>query len=117
MSIPKTVLAPTVIAVSPTETTLLSLTLSTMRSAERLTVQLANLDATQTFAGVVYRRQSGMVAWADSSIPDFSSIGPLGSAMADLVVGGTEELEVRGTMSGAGGSVRVGATKKDATFA
>jgi hypothetical protein len=80
-----------------------------------VTIQVVNLDGTQTFAGIIYRRKTGMSAWAPSSIPDFASVAAGASVMADLDVEGTDELELRGTMSGAGGSVQVGATRKGAT--
>ena len=103
------------VAVAPTETTILSVSRDTLRGAKRLTVGVENLDATQTFAGVVYRRMSGMTTWAASSLPDFSSMPALSSVVSDLDVEGTDELEVRGTMSGAGGDVLVRANRKAST--
>lgn len=106
---------PTTVAVAPTETTLCSFNRDTLKGASRITVQVYNTDAAQTFAGIVYRRKANMSAWAPSTITDFSSVDPLTSAMADLDVAGTDELELRGTMSGAGGDIQVGATRKAAT--
>jgi hypothetical protein len=103
------------VTVAPTETTVASFARSMLNGAKRVTVQVVNLDVTQTFVGVVYRKKSGMSAWAPSTMPDFASIGPLTSVMADLDVEGTDLLEIRGTMSGAGGDVEVGATRKAAT--
>lgn len=107
--------APVTVTVAPTETTLCSFTRDTLKGAKRVTVQVYNANASQTFVGLVYRRKAGMSAWALSTLSDFVSVGPLSSAMADLDVEGTDELEVRGTMSGAGGNVQVGATRKAAT--
>jgi hypothetical protein len=78
-------------------------------------VGVQNDDGSQTFAGTVYRRLAGMTVWAASTIGDFGSIAAGTSVVADLDVEGTDELEVRGTMSGAGGNVRVKATRKAAT--
>lgn len=103
---------PVTVAVAPTETTVLTVTRDSLRAARRITVQIYNADAAQTFAGVVYRKVRNMTAYAVSTLPDFSSIGPLSSVMADLDVEGTDELQIRGTMSGAGGNVQVGATRK-----
>jgi hypothetical protein len=107
--------APVTVVVAPTETTLCSFARDTLKGAKRVTVQVYNANAAQTFVGVVYRRKTGMSAWAPSTIGDFASVGPLTSVMADLDVEGTDELELRGTMSGAGGNVQVGATRKAAT--
>lgn len=106
-----TLVAATTVAVAPTETTLCSLTRTMLRGAERVSVQVYNTDAAQTFVGTVYRRKADMGAWAASTLPDFSSVGALSSVMADIDVEGTDELEVRGTMSGAGGDVQIGVTK------
>lgn len=107
--------AATTVAVAPTETTILSVSRDTLRGAKRLTVGVENLDATQSFTGAVYRRMSGMTAWAQSPLADFASILAGAAVVADLDVEGTDELEVRGTMSGAGGDVLVRANRKAAT--
>ena len=104
--------APVTAAVAPAETTQCSFSRDQLKGAKRVTVQVHNTDATQTFAGTVYRRKAGMTAWAPSTVPDFSSVNPLSSVMCDLDVEGTDELELRGVMSGAGGGVVVGATRK-----
>lgn len=105
----------TTVSVAPTETTVLSVTREVLRGAKRLTVGVENADGSQTFSGIVYRRMSGMTAWAASSIGDFASIGPGSAVVADLDVEGTDELEVRGTASGLGLNVRVKANRKAAT--
>ena len=105
----------TTVAVAPTETTVLSVARESMRGAKRLTVGIENKDGSQVFAGMVYRRMSGMTAWAASTIGDFASIAAGTSVVADLDVEGTDEVEVRGTMSGAGGNVLVKANRKAAT--
>jgi len=107
--------APVFVVVAPTETTLCSFTRDQLKGAKRVTVQVFNMDAAQTFTGTVYRRKAGMDAWAPSTVPDFFSVNALLSVMADLDVEGTDELEVRGSMSGAGGTVQIGATRKAST--
>lgn len=105
----------TTVAVAPTETTILSVSRESLRGAKRLTVGVENKDGSQTFAGVVYRRMNGMTAWATSTIADFASIAAGASVVADLDVEGTDELEIRGTASGAGLNVLVKANRKAAT--
>lgn len=107
--------APVTVSVAPTETTLCSFTRETLKGAKQVTIQVVNLDAAQTFVGIVYRRKAGMSAWAPSTLPDFSSVNALSSVMVDIPVEGTDELELRGTMSGAGGNMQVGATRKAST--
>ena len=106
---------PTTVAIAATETVVVSYQREVLKGASRVTVQVVNLDAAQTFAGAVYRRQVGMTTWALSDFADFATIAPLGSVMSDMDVEGTDELEVRGTMSGAGANVMVAATRKAAT--
>lgn len=105
----------TTVAVAPTETVVLSVSRELLRGAKRITVGVQNDDGSQTFAGTVYRRLNGMTVWAASSIGDFASISAGDAVVADLDVEGTDELELRGTMSGAGGNVTVKATRKAAT--
>jgi len=106
--------AVTTVSVAPVETTVLSVSRETLRGAKRITVGVQNDDPSQTFVGALYRRLSGMSVWAQSSIGDFASIGPGAAVVADLDVEGTDELELRGYMSGIGGDVRVKATRKAA---
>lgn len=94
---------------------MLSVSRELLRGAKRITVGVQNNDATQVFAGTVYRRLNGMTTWAASGLVDFSSVSPLSAVVADLDVEGTDELELRGYMSGAGGIVVVKATRKAAT--
>lgn len=115
VSVSAPLLAPTTVAVAPTETVVCSFTRDSLKGAKRLTVQVSNADATQTFAGTVYRRLRGMTLWTASTIGDFGSIAPSTAVVADLDVEGTDEVEVRGTMSGAGGNVSVAANRKAAT--
>lgn len=92
------------VAVAPTSTTVLSVD---VRGELRVSVQIDNLDAAQTFSGTVERRVAGAGNWSPSSLGDFSSIAALGSVTADLDVAGSADLRIVGTMSGAGGDVRV----------
>jgi len=105
----------TTVAVAPTETTVLSVARESLRGAKRLTVGVQNDDGSQTFAGTVYRRLNGMTTWAASTLSDFASVAAGSAVVADIDVEGTDELELRGTMSGAGGNVKVKATRKAAT--
>lgn len=93
-----------VVAVAPTSTVVLEVD---VREEEWVTAQVANLDASQTFDGVVERRQSPDMPWAPSTLSDFAGIAPLTSVVADLDVSGTGFLRMVGTMSGAGGNVGV----------
>lgn len=115
VSISNSLNAATSVSVAPTETTVLSVSRDLLRGAKRVTVGLQNNDASQTFSGTVYRRLNGMTTWAASGMVDFSSVLPLSAVVADLDVEGTDELELRGYMSGAGGTVVVKATRKAAT--
>ncbi len=103
------------VAVAPTQTTLMTWTKEQLRGAKRITAYVYNADAAQVFTGTVQRRMAGSTTWASSSIPDFSSIPALTAVMADLDVEGSDEVRIVGTMSGAGGDVQCGATRKAAT--
>ena len=104
--------APTTVLVAPTTTTVAYFD---TRFDEILTVQVENLDATQTFAGTIQRRLDAGNGWAVSDASDyFATVGPLGAVVADLDARGTSELRLVGTMSGAGGNVRVTARRRAA---
>lgn len=105
-------LAPTTVAVAPTTTVVATFDLGAF--AGQLTVQLDNLDLSQTFVGVVQRRLDSAHAWADSELADFSSIAAGSSICADLDTSGTRYLRLVGTMSGAGGDVLVSARRRSA---
>lgn len=104
----------TTVAVAPTSTEVFVVD---VRDEQWLTVQVTNLNASQTFTGVVERRVSDSMAWASSTIGDFAGIppsgtvdangAPLDSATVDLDVTGTGFLRLVGVMSGAGGDVSV----------
>lgn len=97
-----------IVAVAPTETVVLSYALGELKATGRVGVQLVNMDATQTFTGGIRRRKYGMSAWAIAADSFFTSIAPMTSELADIDVYDTEELEVFGSMSGAGGDIEVG---------
>lgn len=103
------------VSVAPTQTTLMTWTKEQLRGAKRVTTYVYNADASQTFVGTVQRKMTAASSWASSSIPDFSSIPALTAVMADLDVEGSDEVRIVGTMSGAGGNVSCGATRKAAT--
>lgn len=103
------------VTVAPTQTTLMTWTKEQLRGAKRVTAYVYNTDAAQTFVGTVQRRMTNGTAWASSTISDFSSIAAQTAVMADLDVEGSDEVRIVGTMSGAGGDVQCGATRKAAT--
>lgn len=103
------------VAVAPTQTTLMTWTKEQLRGAKRVTAYVYNADAAQTFVGTVQRRMTNATSWAPSTIPDFSGVAPQTAVMADLDVEGSDEVRLVGTMSGAGGDVQCGATRKAAT--
>lgn len=103
------------VAVAPTSTTVVSWNRTQLGSTKRVTVYLANLDGSQTFVGQVERRMANSTVWAVSTLGDFASVAAGTAVMADLDVEGSDEVRITGTMSGAGGDVSVGATRKAAT--
>jgi len=81
-----------------------------VRDRSLVTVQIVNLDPSQTFDGTVWTRQNPTLDWAPSSIGDLSAIPPTSSApfnsrSVDLDVTGAGWLRVTGVMSGLGGNV------------
>lgn len=105
-------MAITTVAIAPTETVVVALGVTYWGTATRVSIQVVNLNGSQLFVGVVYRRKYGMSAWAQAPNADFESIPAGESRMMDLDSFGTDELEVRGYMSGAGGNVQVGDSKR-----
>lgn len=97
-----------VVTVAPTSTVVVSLD---VRDDEWLTMQVDNLDGSQTFTGTIERRVSEQMTWSQSTIGDFAGIAAGGSATADLDVSGTGFLRLVGVMSGAGGDVAVSTRK------
>ena len=98
------------VSVGPTSTVVADLD---VRSDEWVTLQIDNLDGTQTFTGVVERRQSPEMDWAPSTMGDYAGIAPGTSVVADLDVSGTGYLRVVGVMDGLGGDVAVCARRGD----
>lgn len=98
-------LKPTVVAVGPTTTPLFAAL--SVGAMESVSVQVENLDVSQTFNGTVRSRLDSSNTMADSTLPDLLGIGPGGSAVVTLSLPATAEFDVVGTMSGAGGNVRV----------
>lgn len=95
---------PITITVAPTTTILAVID---ARQYEYLSVQIENLDPTQTFSGTVQRRLNSSNDFANSTIPDFAEIPPLGSVVADLDTASAVDIRLTGTMSGAGGDIRL----------
>lgn len=112
MSLPSPPVA--TVLVNPTSTVVVAVD---VRIEEWVSMQIQNLDATQTVRCYVERRQAEGMAWGVSTIGDFSSIPPAGSVdsdgnpldapTADLDVTGTGFLRVVGVASGAGANVAV----------
>lgn len=104
-----TSIAPLTVSVAPTTTTLQVFDVS---KTAVLSIQIVNLDASQTFNGSIRTRSRADVSTAvlpfvDTLRVDFQGIGPGMPARADVQVGGAAELDVVGTMSGAGGNVSI----------
>lgn len=97
--------------VATTESTLASFTRDQLRTARKIVVQVYNPTA-QTFTGKVYRKKSGMSGFAVLPVSEFDNIPAGESGMADIDVEGTDQLEVRGQLSGLGGNMQVGANRK-----
>lgn len=102
----------TTVAVAPTSTTVVNIDREDLRGARVLVIQLSNLDPSQTFSGALYSRIRDMSLWAARSNLEFESVAPGTSVVADINIEGTDELELRGAMSGAGGDVQVGVVRK-----
>lgn len=102
---------PTTVEVLPAQTTVATWD---TKYDDLLTVQVENLDGTQTFSGTIQRRLDDGNDWADSTLGDFGTIGAGASVVADLDVRGTRALRLVGTMDGAGGDVRVTAVRRAA---
>ncbi len=96
---------PTIVAVAPTSTQLFEPV--TVGAAESVSIQVENLDGSQTFVGVVRSRLDPANNLAPSTLPDFAGIPPGESVVATLSLPASAELDVVGTMSGVGGNVRV----------
>jgi hypothetical protein len=98
--------------VGPTMTPVFALD---VRQLGLATVQVQNLDPTQTFSGVIRRSVSELMKSATSTLPDFISILPAGSldatgnpldvVVCDVDVEGSAVLSLVGFMSGAGGNI------------
>ena len=105
-----TLLAPTTVTVAPTETTLASFTRDDLKRTKRVTVQIDG-HATQMLTVAIYRRQTGMTRFALSDTGLLTPVLAGESRMADLDVYGTDELEIRGYLDGAGGDVQIGVVR------
>ena len=95
------------VSVLPTETVLKSFAVTDWKTSTRVAIQLVNTTS-QLFTGSIYRRKYGMSAWAPSTEAGLNVIPAGESRMVDLDSFGTDELEVRGYLDGAGGNIEVG---------
>lgn len=102
---------PTTVAILPTQTVLATWD---VRSDDVLTVQIDNLDASQTFTGTLQRRLANTLDWAITGETDLSNVPPLTSVCVDINFGAARQLRLVGTMSGAGGDVTITATRRAA---
>ncbi len=99
MSFPKAIDPAVSVSVAPTPTTLATFDVGTTAT---LTVQVSNLDATQTLSCTVQRRAVTSAAFVDTTLGDLASIGPNSSAAVDLDCGANSDIRIVGTASGAG---------------
>lgn len=104
---------PTVVAVAPVSTALFDPL--TVGAQGALSIQVENLDATETFSGTVRTRLDPDNDMASSTIGDLQGIGPGQSVVVSLSLPANAEVDVVGTMTGAGGNVRVTALPRAST--
>lgn len=107
---------PTSVAVAPTLTTVVT---QDVRSVGLLTLQVQNLDATQTCSGFVVARVARGMGYSLTPLVSFLSLLPAGSvdsdgnptdsATADIRCGGLCDVAFLARMSGVGGNVRYAA--------
>ena len=100
---------PTTVTVAPTTTTVQTFDTS---KTKVLSIQVTNLDPSQTFAGAVQTRAradfaEATVPFVDTGRLELSSIGPGASGRVDVDAVGAAEVRVTGSMSGAGGNVSI----------
>lgn len=104
---------PVTVAVAPTLTTVVAVD---VRAVGRLTLQVQNLDPTQTCSGFVTARVAGSMGYSATAHIAFHALLPAGSvdadgtptdsAAVDVECGGLSDVALQARMSGAGGSVR-----------
>jgi hypothetical protein len=83
------------------------------RFTDVLTVQITNVSGdAQVLAGVVYRRLDNAMAWAASTLADFSAIADGVSVVADMDVRGTGYIKITASYSGAGADAIVVARRR-----
>jgi hypothetical protein len=90
--------------VLPTPSTILTLA---VLEWSQLTVEITNLDATQTLTVEIWRRCSNTGDFSKSPFDPFSGISPGDSACADMDVSGSTHIQLRATASGIGLSCRM----------
>jgi hypothetical protein len=105
-----TLLAPTTVAVAPTETTLATFDRQDLKRTSRITVQIV-APSDQLLTVLIYRRLEGVTTYAPTDDSLFGAIPAGTSKVRDVDVGGTDELEVRAYVDGSGGDVVIGATR------
>jgi hypothetical protein len=114
MAYPQATTPPETVAVAPTPTTMG--TWDVQRTA-RLAIQVTNTDGAQTLACTIQRRVSRTLAFADTTIPDLSSIAPGATAAVDVDCAADVEVRLVGTASGAGLNASVAARNVPQGFA
>ena len=98
--------APATVHVLPTETVVLAA--FDVSIASIVSLQVTNLDGSQTFDGTVYVAL-GSMSLAPTPVAELTGVGPGVSRVAQVDVRGVSRLELRGVMSGVGGDVSVAA--------
>lgn len=109
---------PVTVAVTPT---LLTVAVFDVRNIGTLSLQVQNLDASQTMTGFIQKKVATAMGYATSSLPDFTAIQPVGSvdadgnptdcAGADIDCAGLSDVALAMKSSGVGGDVRYVARK------
>lgn len=105
---------PSTVAVTPVNAVLATVDVG---PSELVSVQVENLSATETFYGVIRRKNASGNTPAPSSIGDLNGVPPVGtlgpngedlsSVVVDCSVPASTVLDLLGRMTGGGGDVRI----------
>ena len=95
----------TTVAIGPTETTIATYD---TRFDKQIAVQITNLDAVQTFSGLIYIRQESDQTWALTTFSaELDSVNPLESHLVVIPTLAVGQVQIRGIMSDGGGNVSI----------
>lgn len=101
------------VTIAPVETALFSAIKVSAHSA--LTIQVTNLSGTETFTGTVRSRLDSSHPMARSTLGDLVDLLPGESRTVSVDLPASSELDVVGTMTGAGGPVGVTVLTRNST--